>query len=61
MAKRNHPVGVGLFERKKDSGVPMHPPAQSGTAVPTDKKTEALGAHAPRAAKQRKYHGQQAK
>ena len=59
MAKKQ-PVGIGLFEKKKDSGTPTHTPAQSGTAVPTDKKSENLRARTPRSAK-RTYHGQQAK
>ena len=44
MAKHRHIVGVGLFAKKKDSGIPKHPPAQSGTAIPTDKKSSQLGA-----------------
>ena len=60
--KRRHPVGVGLFAKRKDLGVPIHQPTQSGTAFPTDKKSETLGARASKkSSNQRKYHGQQAK
>ncbi len=65
MAKktRRSIVGVALFKRKKDAGVPTHPLAQSGTILPTDKKSEKLGVSAAQSSmsKHRKYHGQQAK
>ena len=62
MAKHRQPVGVGLFEKKDGLGLPNHPPAQSGTVNPTDKRSENLGSRAPKkGSNQRKYHGQQAK